>query len=329
MNRYLTPIASILTLGGLILMSQNTEAQDTGIELRSGVVIDAEGRGYIMSPDSQVHAVDLRTGDELWTTQAAAKPIGVINDQLVCQAEPKESVGKMQVVTLDSKTGQTKTTTEVAMPAGVLPAVAEGLRGQFSVDLSTMHGDPVLAWQFSPRLPSGLPPDDTPDGRAPLPPIPGQGPQGALRGAFRLDLSSGQAESISREQAPLVSRQPAVAMVAAPDRVDVTGDQFLSADQKHIMTSKRVGSPIEWNKYEVTVFDRQGTEIGTFRSHVSHAPFVVVDSKIIYTTNPYTRVTPDGQQSRPLTLQSVDLPSGEQAWEKEVRDDSLQGPFPP
>jgi hypothetical protein len=110
----------------------------------------------------------------------------------------------------------------------------------------------------------------------------------------------------------------------------IPGDQFLSADGRHVMTSTRVADDRTFDKYQWTVFERSGgRRLGTLRDYRSHAAFIVVGSSIVYEIGPFERRTERGVVTEPLKVRAVDLSKGEEQWARTVRDTEYRGPLPP
>src|SRR5262249_1769751 len=131
------------------------------------------------------------------------------------------------------------------------------------------------------------------------------------------------------EQATM--RGPRAEVIPAAERLPgIPEPQFLSTDGRHVLVSKRTGDESVWDKYTLTIFDR-GTKqrVGGFKPHVSHVPFTVLDSRVIFETGPYARRTRTGVVEEPLKLRAVDLQSGNELWSRQVRDTTYRGPFPP
>src|SRR5262249_13542439 len=103
--------------GGAMARSQE---QPGTFQLRPGIVGDVTGRRlYVASPDGGVEAVDLVNGNRLWSTKAASKPLGVVGDRLVTQADNPNPAGAMSVVTLNPTNGQATASGTVPLPPGV------------------------------------------------------------------------------------------------------------------------------------------------------------------------------------------------------------------
>jgi len=59
----------------------------SGIELSSGIVVDVESkRAYVMAPEGGVSAIALGDGSTVWHSDAADKPLLLMEDLLLSQA---------------------------------------------------------------------------------------------------------------------------------------------------------------------------------------------------------------------------------------------------
>ena len=71
----------------------------TSFKLSSGVVVEtARHRIYAMSVDGGIAAVDFSNGKHIWVNNAAAKPLGMAADRLVCQAEAAGKPNDLKIV---------------------------------------------------------------------------------------------------------------------------------------------------------------------------------------------------------------------------------------
>ena len=92
----------------------------------------------------------------------------------------------------------------------------------------------------------------------------------------------------------------------------------------------RASAEFRIDQHRWNVFDRaSGAKLGSFRSVVSAAPFVVVGRTLYYTSPPHQMRRGDKMLRRGTMLRAVDLGAGTEAWTKAVRDPAFHGPFPP
>ena len=78
----------------------------SAFELRPGVVVDpAGGVAYLMRPGGGIEKVSLTSGELLWTTQEAAKPLALFGDLLIAQVDGTAAADALEIVLLDAQQG--------------------------------------------------------------------------------------------------------------------------------------------------------------------------------------------------------------------------------
>ena len=302
------------------------------VELRPGVVVDPARRVvYVMNPKGGIDALRLDRGGVLWHSEQAARPLAVAGAVLVAQIEAPAPNNQLRMRTLDARTGRSRQIITHALPEGTRATVVGNVQGAFNIQAIASGTEATLAWEFVDRPLQGVKPGaldvDAPPAaeRAAAAKAPAALP--TTTGVVRIDLSSGAASAVPGDKPALAPRRADVAPEARMP--GVTGEQFLSADGRHVLTSERVGDDSVWEKYEWTVFERASARrLGSLRDYRSHAPFMVVGTTIFYETGPYERRTEKGLISEPLRLRAVDLTKGAQIWAREIRDTTYRGPFP-
>jgi hypothetical protein len=318
-------------------------------ELRPGVVVDlSRGQLYVMDPGGAISAVDLAQGREIWHTNQAAKPLALAGNLLISQADTASSATELKIVALDTENGGEQVlANSVSLPPGVVPSIDKTLRNSFVAHAETSVSGAAVTWEYTAQPPvSGVRPggsksyfgvpagssSPTITAAADLTARPER--TGATRqisrGAFHLDLPSG---SITPQQPDIVATAPAVpalTLSAAEQLKGVPKPQFLSADGRYILNSKRSANDLEWNKYVWTIYDRNGGQrIGQIKAPVSLAPFFVWNTRVIYEVGPYSRRNADALIEEPLQIRAVSLQTGEQVWSRPVRDTTPRGAPPP
>lgn len=288
--------------------TQNT-AQGTGaaFELQPGVVIDKDrGIAFVMNPKGGTDALAIASGEILWHSNDAGRPVAVIEDQLVAQVESSQA-GSLELVMIDADSGAVLKTASTALPTGTVARVSNGMGSSFRSWAEIQGGQLAIGWEASKRQLKGT-------GSAP--------PQRAASGAL-LDVSTGTLEPTSKIPAqPKRDRE----MQSASKLAAVSGRQFLSADGEHVLASEMLED--RWG-YRWALFGQDGTPIGQIESTVSYAPFFVAGSVVVYPLPPGARKEGTQLISFPLRLQAVDLESGAELWTREIRDTTFRGPYPP
>ncbi len=320
-------VSSLAATAMSLLAAGSARAQqDTAVTLRSGLIVHpSAGVAYVMAPDGGIAAVDLASGSTRWTARAGAKPLALVGNLLVAQAEPTVAGNRLEMVTLNTQAqGDVVARGATDLPPGVRVAIGETLQGTFTAEAQRSGGNVIVTWRFE-RVPrQGMAdPEDTTIGARPgvrraTPPV--------TRGALRMNLASG---ALTRLDTTAV-RPPRGPnwLLPSGQKIDAAPPtQYESADRRHILASEAVADDRTWDKYRWSVYDRStGRRVGEHRTHVSFAPFVVRDSLLIYETTPYAR---RGAPEEPAKLRAFDLTSARPAWSVEVREVVYRGPFPP
>lgn len=331
-------------------------------QLSPGVVVDSDRReAYVMSPRGGIVAVDLAEGAPVWRTRKAAKPLTLAGELLIGQAEAPGPANELRIVTLDtSRRGKQVTEALVELPPGIEPMIASSLNRSFTAEVRPEPGEAAVAWEFAeqplrgiapgpievlpgeapPAVSAATPPAARPGAVAPAPVSDAEpgGEATVVRGAARIDLSSGTVTATEATRVPAPSpsavsaSDSAPASDLAPDELlpGVPQPQFLSADGRHVLSSQRVADDPEWDKYRWTIFEREsGRRVGEFRTHLRYAPFFVDDMRVIYQTLPYARRQGRRMVEEPLQLRAADLNTGLPVWSQPVRDTVDRQPPPP
>ncbi len=329
LDRFALPLAAA---GFVFLIAVAPAPARAASLLGDGSVVDAaRGIAYVARPQGGIEALDLATGQAVWRSAAAAKPLALVGGALLAQDEPGPS-GALRLAMLDAATGAEKSRADLALPEGVAASVTDNLHGAFRIRAAVLEGESsvLLAWTASATPPSRgfLPPDlsvRAPAG-APVavsaPPTPG-----VRRGAARRDLAAGCAIAADDSEAVGIAMAidrrlaPAVSSVAA-----VPG--LPSIDGRHALASERVAGSL--HTYRWSISDRsQGAVVAVLDAPVSLAPFVVAGGKVIYLAQPAMWRDNGVMIQKPLRLRALELATGEESWQAAVRNSAYGGPIPP
>jgi hypothetical protein len=151
-----------------------------------------------------------------------------------------------------------------------------------------------------------------------------------VRGFAKLDLRTRQASPAQADDAAPDLRIIAPKSLTAPPGGKAEPGQRLSIDGRHLLKSKRTGDARVWERYEWSIIDTAtGEKVGQTKSHLSQSAFIVVGSRLIVVTGPYSRRTDKGMENQPLMIRGIDLEKGEQVWAQPVRDTEYRGEYPP
>lgn len=298
--------------------------------LHDGVVVDAaRGAAYVMSPQGGIDAIQLSSGNVMWKSRDAAKPLLLEDGVLVAQGRPARD-GELVLVTIDASRGTAQDRLAVEVPSGLWANVVEGPAQKFSAQASQADGAVVVTWTAQDGR--GLQGMLAPEPEAPVADETASATASAtaaqpLRGAARLDLATRKAVPMAFEKAQ-EARASAIASVKVATSV-AAARQLASIDGRHILRSERspegsLAKPWRW-----TVTDASGARVGTIDAPVSMAPFVVSGNQVLFVAPPSAHREAGKMVEEPLRLVAHDLSSGLEVWRAAVVDSKYRGPYAP
>lgn len=306
-------------------------AGSPALSLHDGVVVDlASGAAYVMSREGGIDAIQLSTGNVIWKSREAAKPLLAREGLLLAQARPGEK-GGLALVTLDTRQGTAKARVDVPLAWGLRANVVDGPSQSFRAEaFVTADKSTVVTWTAEDgKAFEAMPPSTeeslTPSASASLSVV------RPRRGAVRVDPAGGNAVAMEYEQAQSL-RASALASRAEGIRVRSVGTamrEMTSLDGKHVLQSERSPQSTLQMPYRWTVKDAAGRVIGTVDAPVSLAPFVVSGSQVLYVAQPSAYREGEKIVEQPLRLVALDAATGSKAWTSPLLDPAYRGPFPP
>ena len=333
--------------------STATSAAESNIEERVsldmslGVIADPTAeRLYLMSPKGGIDAVGLASGNLLWTSRAADKPLAVFDDRLAAQAEAAPGSNSLPIILIDAKSGRAVSNIAIPMPAGVTPPSIDNRMGtSSSVEARVEHDGLLVRWSVSSR---GVSPIQRPvnvrneSGAAlinlqtltTVPLTSGDLAEATLRSKISSDTSRLSGTEglyfqprpageflVSVKLGPASAGQNAVMKRWNADSgeqlrdVDLGAgfvDYAVSADNSLFLAIRRTtGAGYLWSIYTIAT----GQRVAEVRLPDSSAQsFFVWNSILIVRAN---------------ELHGVDLKTGTQIWTRGLRDTSYHGSYPP
>lgn len=324
----------LLAAGASAQLPTKPMSPANGIVLMDGVVLDSEQTTlYLMNPDGGLDAVEAATGDLLWTTTAAAKPLAVLGDHLIAQADAK-TAGELPLVVLDRRGGDVVRTTHAELPGEVFASIDDGPRRTFRVRAAAGDGGLNIAWlatqltkkgRFQGYIPS---PEEELNPESQAPQIDAKAQEFLqLEGVVRFDPVAGKAASLADVKPAVKPGMSGLREVTLLG--DVAGRQFLSTDGRHVLVSEARSDGGPWDRYLWTIYTRSGELVGQLRHRTSMSPFVVTGETLLVESRAHVRLVGGEMVDRPLELAAIDLASGQGLWTKTVRLTEFEGPFPP
>ncbi len=336
---------------------------ETVFELYAGVVVEPMAATvYLMNPAGGIDSVSAPSGELLWSTEAAAKPLMLFDDLLIAQAE--RATGGLDIVSLKARSGGDHgLDLAIDLPGGVQGAVDDGMGISFLVHSTVREGALFLWWDHTERYVKGIAP-------APEEPLERQ-----QMGTYRLDLVSNRTVPVDRAAVSasplalppqveawiesgvttggvtaignlLVATQVLTTAgqdqihlkrwsaegVSLPDITLFSGShvlQFASADHRHLLVAERLAAG-EFAEYEWSIFSlTTGERLGQVSHHQSHAPFFVSGNSLTYVERGYGRLVDARWVTEPRKLRTILLGSAALVWERRLRDTTYQGEYPP
>lgn len=307
--------------------SMRPAAPENSAALLEGVVISPrQGVAYVMRSGG-IDAVNLATGKLRWRSDKAAKPLALVGDRLIAQADGRKA---LELVVLDARSGAVRDSVRIPLPEGVVASVVDTPAGSFRVRTDSTASELVVRWEATGvgvAAQGYLPAEG--EGQAP-----DAGVQ-AMTGEAVLDMTS-KALTIKAEPSVRLAESASLARSAmeelsSPAVAGIEGRQLLSADGRHVLVTETIESAgFSLFRHRWTMYERaSGARLGSVPALVSATPFVVIGTTLYHTVPAYS-VRQDGKfVENPTSLRAVNLKTGVEAWKMAVRETSFRGPFPP
>lgn len=296
--------------------------------LTDGVVVSPRhGFAYVMRPGGGLAAVNLASGKVQWRSDKGAKPLALVGDRLIAQAENRYA---LELVVIDARSGASRESVRIPMPAGVKATVVDTAAGSFRVRAVSTDSELRVNWESTAAGPA--------QGYMPAPeeglePAASLAAASVVAGEAVLDLASLKVKAepaVRRAQAASLVRS-AIEELSSPAVSGVEGRQLLSADGRHVLVTEPIDSAdFTLNRHRWTIYERNsGARLGSVPALVSASPFVVIGNTL-YHTVPAHAVRRDGKfVENPTALRAVSLKGGIESWKMAVLDTAFRGPFAP
>jgi hypothetical protein len=245
---------------------------------------------------------------------------------------------------------------DVPLAGDVRASIDERMESSFDVAARVQAGALLLRWTHIERPVTGVPGSDRtttgavridlPTGRVdpidemPAPPEP-EPPAaiarlveareiGPLRHVGAVWVAIDRTTQAGKQRVRLV-RWNAGTGEALPDVTlfeDGTGFRSLSADERHLLASRRDpsdGRTWQWRVYSLET----GARLAELRNEEPGARFLVAGSRLLHETNPTSRSVGSQVRVEPGRLRAVELEAGTEVWSHEIRDTRYRGSYPP
>lgn len=344
-----------LCLLGAFLVNGSAKGSEM---LVPGIIADDDAL-FMMNDRGGIDALSAATGNILWSSNAAAKPLAIQNNLLVCQKNATKA-GVLEVVLLQKSSGQEQSQLSISIPSQVWAVVDDQLGRTFVARGGQREGQVFLAWNHRFQKIGGM-------ARAEGPP-----PPQITNAAHRLNLSTNAYEAAepsvldvslpalpatmqqmfnqgqlvdpyftgttfaalasSRPNGQLIllrwnaengQRLPNVILTSTPTILHLP-----SVDQKHLLVTQRT-APGTWNEYTWRIYSLDSGEwLGNVQHHVSNSKFIIRGTLLLHDVNAYGRRQDNQWVETPRHIRAV-LLNGNEVWSRPIRDTTYRGQVPP
>ena len=321
-------------------------------EMSPGVIVDPERQtAYLMLPGGGIHAVDLRSGETLWESAVAAKPLLLHDDLLYAQAEPKGGAGALHIVSLKAKSGEAAGfAVALELPDGVSASVEHDGRDSFAATARMQDGAMFVSWSFSraatrrsekPHLRRAILRVDLKSGQAeriepgeapvsPGPRLPEAVARADERGTLLRaprhvgDWFSAPAHAEDDEAAVVLKRWQATSGEPAADVPLFDGEatiRYASTDDRHLLASRLDVEGDRQNRYVWSIFSLEdGERVATVRRPLVAARFFLSGSSLLHLSPAEHRLVDGERVEAPPAIHAVHVETGATLWTIPVRD---------
>ena len=300
-------------------------ASDSAALLEGVVLSPRHGFAYVMRPGGGLVAVNLANGKVSWRSEKGAKPVAIVGDRLIAQADSKGGKA-LELVALDARSGAARESVRIPLPEGVVATLVDTAKGSFRVQATGVGSELTVRWEATgvdSPLQGYLPYAE--DGET-------QGPS-VTAGEALLDASSlaVKAEPSVRVTGSAAIARAALEELSAPAVAGAPGRQMLSADGRHVLATEPADvAEFTLYRHKWTIYERaSGARLGSVPAMVSASPFVVVGNTLYHTVPAHAVRQGDKFVQSSATLRAVNLKGGVEAWKASLVETDFRGPFPP
>lgn len=324
------PLFAILLVPGTSMGASVEESRvrpvpsDSAALLEGVVLSPRHGFAYVMRPGGGLVAVNLNSGKVQWRSDKGAKPLALVGDRLIAQADGRGG-NTLELVVIDARSGASRESVRIPLPAGVKATLVDTPAGSFRVKAESSATELMVRWESTGVAAAQGYMPAVEEGQEPAASV--------MAGEAVLDLAS-----MAIKAEPAVRLAPSAALVrssleelSSPAVSGIEGRQLLSADGRHVLVTEPVDSAeFTLYRHRWTLYERSsGARLGSVPAMVSATPFVVVGTTL-YHTVPAHAVRRDGKfVENPTALRAVSLKGGIESWKMAVLETSFRGPFPP
>lgn len=322
---------------------------------------------YLMNIRRGIDALDLHSGTVLWTSDIAQKPILLLKDTLVAQAETDERSDVLRLAFLNTESnGEPVMRADIPLPAGVRAAIDAGAGTSFLTSAWPTPEGLTVVWSYSNQIMRGadsksaggqegsvtrgaavvdlktasvtlLPDDDIPvEPHRKLPPKLAQLEDTELltgqlwqSGGIYAAVSKIREDGLTRS---VLKRWKAESGDSLPDVTLFTGRftvRYPSADYRHVLASRLSGATASTRKYDWMVFAvGTGERIADLQLDLPGARFFMSGSLIVYEVQAQAHLKDGVWTHEPPKMRAIDVRTGSECWVWPVHDTAYHGTVP-
>jgi|GEM_PF-2753125 len=311
----------------LVLMTVNltaTAKNQRGFDLALGTVVDVTSEMLYMShPEKGIDAISIDTGNVVWHSDDATRPLMIRDGQLISQANAA-SKGTISLVSFDAINGTVISRKTLAAPSNVLANSSEGLEHKFKIGSNydnNLLGD--IHWSYSYEIAQGI---------ASLQSMTKNTKTNKVYGQINFSQAKILSKSSLLNDATLkiLSQKPlSKTKVVTGEFLQLNdGRQFASMSENHVLNSQLNDMSSTWEKYKWNIYDMNDQLLGTFLHYNSYRPFEVIGDTVLFVTSPAMDAEGESVIRYPFMVNAYSLSSGTEKWTREIKDHKYSGPYP-
>jgi hypothetical protein len=321
-----------------------------------------------MNTRAGIDALDLQSGEALWTSTIAQKPLLLLGNTLVAQAELEEPGNVLRLVLLDTEnSGAQRAQVDIGLPDGVQASIDDGAGRVFRVEAWAAPCGLAVAWSYA-----GAPVRGAEDSSRVKSQV------RRVKGAAWLDLETGAVSAVAQGERPETPTPPLPAKLARleesgrlprplwrsgdtyaavfraprdgtertvlkrwqattgdslPDVTLFTEDytiRYPSADNSHLLVSRRGRTPPALESYDWLIFSvSTGARVAELRLSFPAAWFFVTGPLLVHEVQLQAQLVDGAWTEEPRKVRAIDLETGAERWVWPLRDTAYRGSLPP
>jgi hypothetical protein len=313
----------VLLLLLAVIFTVNAKDQSE-FDLSPGAVLaSSSGLLYVSHPDKGIDAISIESGEVVWHSDDAARPVLIRDGQLLAMANAKKK-GEINMVSFDSNSGTILSKKTLEVPSTVIANASEGLDHKFKIS-ANYETNPLgdIQWNHSYKLAQGI---------ASIQDLNAVPKDNKTYGQIKFSQSKMESgkSALSDLTLKILTQKPNPKSVAIEGKFlqQKDGRQFTSLSKNYVLVSQVNDNLSTWARYKWDIYNIKNKSLGSFTHHNSFRPFEVVGDTVLFVTYPMINAQEDKVIRHPFMVNAFSLSSGNKKWSKEIKDHKYQGPVP-